>query len=431
MHKHERSEDSGKASELSGEAPAAARYGARSAAKRQRMADKLRSGATRGSKSGQGPKDTKKSVGRDGDPQPEDVAGRDGEPPESKVALRERALAERRETQARRVWKESELARKQQLREVRHAQKKRTLRRRGRLGSKERMRLAWRESGTFERLPDIDGVLRRLDDEHRGQPPRELESYAARILSQHGEDGITYELLKRAGIQTRVCVELGSGHNGGNAGFLVAGLNFSGLLADGDEEYVQIARATFEGHPVSVEACWIRREDVNELLAAHDIAGGIDYLGIDLDGVDWWIWEALTTISPRVVVVEYNPLFGAKEAVAVPYRPGFVRGERDDSNSFVWPKGAFGASLPAFERLARRRGYRLVGSAPNSQNVYFVRNDLALETPTISVEAAYRGPTKRRSVIRAEEIATAGGPTAWARAAGFELVQISEAGVPL
>lgn len=422
MSEGDRNENSEHAGEPGGP-PTAARHSVRSAAKRTRVAAKLHRNATRSDESEEA--SPAKPARRKNVVESTVGSAEPAAPHPQQTAL------ERQEAKARRrAWKEAEPARRAKLQEIR-AQKQRTLRRRGRIGSKERMRLAWRESGTFSPLPDIGGILRSIDSEREGQPPRALDSYAARILSQHGEDGITYELLKRAGIRSRVCVELGSGHNGGNAGFLVAGLGFRGLFADGDEEYVDIARATFAGLPVAVETCWITRESINGVLTGHDIAGEIDYLGIDLDGVDWWIWEGLSAVSARVVVVEYNPLFGAEEAVVVPYFPGFVRGEFSESDSFVRPKGAFGASLAAFERLARRRGYRLVASAPNSQNAYFVREDLAPETPTISVEAAYRAPTKQRSVLRCEEIAAAGGPTAWARAAGFELVQISDDGVPL
>ncbi len=40
--------------------------------------------------------------------------------------------------------------------------------------------------------------------------------------------------------------------------------------------------------------------------------GEIDLLSLDLDGNDYWIWEALNSVSPRVVVLEYEAAFGPR-----------------------------------------------------------------------------------------------------------------------
>ena len=46
------------------------------------------------------------------------------------------------------------------------------------------------------------------------------------------------------------------------------------------------------------------------LLAKHapdlplDEQGGFGVLSIDVDGIDYWIWESLSTLRPAVVVIE-------------------------------------------------------------------------------------------------------------------------------
>ena len=52
-----------------------------------------------------------------------------------------------------------------------------------------------------------------------------------------------------------------------------------------------------------------------------------------------------------------------------------------------------GASLPAFVKLARRKGYRLVGCNRSGYNAFFIRNDVA-ETllPEIPVAACFEHP---------------------------------------
>lgn len=292
-----------------------------------------------------------------------------------------------------------------------------------RTAPKNLMREAWRSSGIFPPLPDVRAwVARRQSAPHVAS----LDAYADKILSQHGEDGITYELLKRVGITTRRCVELGCGHNGGNAGILVAGLDYQGLWVDGDPELVAIAIATFAGLPITIKSTWIARETVNELIKDAGLSGEIDYLGIDLDGMDWWLWEALVAVCPRLVIVEYNALFGPDVSVTVPYAADFSRKERNEQGGLRWPKGYYGASLRAFERLGKRLGYRLVAVAPESSNAYFVREGLASGTPTLTTEQAFVAPppikVKQRRI--AARIAELGGVHVWAEQAGVELVKV-------
>jgi hypothetical protein len=66
----------------------------------------------------------------------------------------------------------------------------------------------------------------------------------------------------------------------------------------------------------------VDRESINLILSEQGFTGEIDLLCLDLDGVDYWIWEALTAVSPWVVVVEVNTTqMGA--SVTVPYAPEF------------------------------------------------------------------------------------------------------------
>jgi hypothetical protein len=247
------------------------------------------------------------------------------------------------------------------------------------------------------RLPDMQAGVARLLSRPEGLP---LDQYADpetdRLTSQHGEDGLTVELVRRVGIEHRRAVEIGCGSNGGNAGVLVAGLGFEALLLDGDEELIAIARDYFAGQPARVESAWITRETVNDLLAGRGFDRDLDYLGIDLDGIDLWVWEALK-VSPRMVICEYNAYLGPDEAVTIPYTPDFVRKARDKSGKFAHPKGYYGASLSAFERLGRRKGYRLVATAPGSENAYFLREDVDGGVPAVSAVQAWRPRTKGKA----------------------------------
>jgi hypothetical protein len=64
---------------------------------------------------------------------------------------------------------------------------------------------------------------------------------------------------------------------------------------------------------------------VDSLITANGIKGEIDLLSLDIDGVDYWIWNAIEAISPRVVVAEIQAIWGTEASVTVPYASGDLR----------------------------------------------------------------------------------------------------------
>ena len=277
-------------------------------------------------------------------------------------------------------------------------------------------------------LPDMQTATAELLLRPEGLP---LDQYAHRLASQHGEDGLTVEIFRRMGVEHRRAVELGCGANGGNAGVLVAGLGFNALLVDGDEALLTHARRLYAGQPANVVHSWISAETVNGLLEKHGFDRNLDYLGIDLDGVDFWVWDALS-VRPRLMILEFNPFFGQHAAVTVPYRPDFDRTARN-AGGHVQPKGYFGASITALERLGRRKGYRLVGSAPRSSNAYFVRVDVNAGLPEVSASDAWRpllkGKAETPVADQLRQQIEDEGPHEYFERRGFPLVDVAEDGV--
>ena len=143
----------------------------------------------------------------------------------------------------------------------------------------------------------------------------------------------------------------------------------------------------FKGHPVRTVTQPVTREGVNDLLEKYGFTGELDLLSIDIDGMDYWVWEAVTACSPRVVAVEYNWLFGSARAVTIPYSSDF-------DLSTIGNRAYRGASLAALAHLGRAKGYRLV--ATERVNAFFVRTDLAPDIREIDVARGYRAPLNIR-----------------------------------
>jgi hypothetical protein len=196
-----------------------------------------------------------------------------------------------------------------------------------------------------------------------------------RAFSQNGEDGILLFIFGLIGMGNRRSVEICAGDGiQCNTANLIVNHGWNGLMFDGNERLVQVGRSFYAGlgdtscHPPTIVNDWITRENINEIIEKNGFEGAVDLLSLDLDGVDYWVLEALDVVRPRVVIAEIQCIWGADRAVTVPYRQEFRAG-------FIDTFGVYsGASLPAFVKLARRKGYRLVGVQRLGFNAIFIED---------------------------------------------------------
>ncbi|MEO6951254.1 MAG: hypothetical protein ABI321_05520 [Polyangia bacterium] len=237
----------------------------------------------------------------------------------------------------------------------------------GRLGSiEDRLDRVQRAVARVElHLQDLRGLTDPVD--------REMQAY-----SQWGEDGILQALVRRVPLGRKRFVEFGvEDYRESNTRFLLQHDNWSGLVMDGSASNVEriVSDAISWRQDLSARCAFITRENIDGLLTEAGYDGDLDLLSIDVDGNDYWIWEAVTVAAPRIVVVEYNSAFGPKATCSIPYRADFQRTSAHSSNLY------FGASVAAFEHLATKRGYRLVCGNRAGNNLFFVREDLAGDLP--------------------------------------------------
>jgi hypothetical protein len=202
--------------------------------------------------------------------------------------------------------------------------------------------------------------------------PGGLTRYELRVFSQNGEDGVVSELLRRVGTDTRHFAEFGIGTGvQGNTVFLAEVLGWHGLYIEPSDDFAALEQR-WAGRPqVHTVRALVTPETVNTLFAEHGVPEEPDVVSIDIDGNDYWVWEALTS-RPRVLVVEYNGNLDTSPDVRLvqPYE------ERAWDNTDF-----FGASLGALQSLSRRKGYRLVHTDLAGVNAFFVREDLEAQLP--------------------------------------------------
>jgi hypothetical protein len=227
--------------------------------------------------------------------------------------------------------------------------------------------------------------------------PDELERSEFQVFSQFGEDGIVQFLVQRVPVENHMFVELGvEDYSESNTRFLLINNGWRGLIVDASSAHRRFLEVSGLMWRTTIDAvtAFVNRDNVDKLIRSSGVTGDIGLLSIDIDGNDLWILEAIESVSPRVIIAEYNSLFGPDHVVSVPYDPNFVRSEKHFSNLY------WGASLAAVTRLAAGKGYALVGSNRSGNNAFFVRRDVLGEIPERSAAVSWRRAQYRDSRSR-------------------------------
>jgi hypothetical protein len=212
------------------------------------------------------------------------------------------------------------------------------------------------------------------------QAPCELRKYERRIHSQNGEDGIIAEILRRTQTQG-LAVELGAHFEYGNC-YRLAELGHPTLFIECDADRLQRLAARINGPLVSYKLVHVTVENANLAVPADTMI-----LSIDIDGNDYWIWQALKC-RPDVAIIEFNLVHPPPERKVVPYDPKFCWDGTD----------YYGASLSALYELGRRMGYVLVATDSVQCNAYFVLERFADRFVPVTPEQVWFTPTWRHAV---------------------------------
>lgn len=226
----------------------------------------------------------------------------------------------------------------------------------------------------------------------RGKRIRDLSEVEFRVYSQWGEDGIIEWLVAHVDVPNTRFVEFGvESFQEANCRFLMHHRNWKGLVIDGSEANMNHLRAQpyFWMYDLSAKCSFVTAENIDVLITEAGFAGPLGILSIDVDGNDYWIWQAIESVQPAIVICEVNPILGDQHAIVVPYDPGFTRFSAHFSGLY------FGASISALRHLAETKGYSFVGTSASGINAFFVRNDLA--SPVLDlIEEPHAFPSRHR-----------------------------------
>ncbi len=215
----------------------------------------------------------------------------------------------------------------------------------------------------------------------------DLNRYASRVHSQFAEDGILQRLFEVVSTTNRFCVEFG-GYDGltmSNAARLIAQDGWHCGFIEADPALFKTLVNHYAHNPkVRAINAFVSPDNIEALLSQLEAPPDLDLLCIDIDGNDYWVWQAITNWRPRVIVTECNGAYPPPQKWVMAYNPAHSW-QGDDY---------YGASPQSLVDLAKSKDYELVCCEEQGANLFFVRADLypLLGIPDNRLETLYRPP---------------------------------------
>jgi len=189
-------------------------------------------------------------------------------------------------------------------------------------------------------------------------------------FSQNGEDGILDVLRKQLGSTNRYFMEIGAGSGiENNTAWLALAEKHSGIMIEGDALRAARAARMISGANLGVEC--------HHLFVVPEIAAKIaslalqrdpDVLSVDIDGCDYYVVRALLEagVRPRILVVEYNSVFGPEQSATIEYQEHFDMASAHPTRLY------YGVSIAGWRSYLEKQNYRFVTVERNGVNAFFV-----------------------------------------------------------
>jgi hypothetical protein len=207
------------------------------------------------------------------------------------------------------------------------------------------------------------------------------------VFTTGDEDGILLNIFTKISTTDKIFVDIGSNDCiNSNCANLAFHHNWNGLFIDGNKTILERGKHIYSKYfgklskRFSFTQAIVTVNNINEILNSFLLQKEIDLLSIDLDGNDYFIWDKITALNPRVVVTEVQVEKGSLDFIP------------EYSNEFEFyesnlPKGASPLSMI---KLAESKGYKLVAANNGCYNLFFVRKDCLKNLEELTLEDALK-----------------------------------------
>ena len=187
--------------------------------------------------------------------------------------------------------------------------------------------------------------------------------------SQYGETGVINSIFKQLNIVPKYGVEFGAG-TVCDSGFGTANIRWFNDEYDMECLYFETNKGKISSsgkkykNQIKVES--ITASNVNKIFSKYNVPKDLDIIVIDIDGQDYYVWEALN-YNPKVILIEFNPSLPYTESKVMHY----------DEDHYKWRNNKcayYGASITALKRLGLKKGYSLIYKT--NRNLIFTHKSL-------------------------------------------------------
>jgi hypothetical protein len=255
-------------------------------------------------------------------------------------------------------------------------------------------------------LPKISGFkkkqLKNLFEYYRkkiiANEPVAYQSTGLRIFSNMEEDGIILWLIASLNIDRGNFIDIGANDSiNSNCANLFFNFDWQGIFIDADKQLLKIGKHNYtlfgktKKQNLKFIKSFLNTENVNDVINKNKQDDKIDFMSIDIDGNDYFIWEALSCVNPKIVLIENKVEYG-KYDIVIP------------ADKYFEP-GNWGASPVSITKLAVQKGYRLAAANRKGFNMFFLRNDLLKnEIPELKIEDLLNDSSVSKDFYDAEKM---------------------------
>lgn len=216
-------------------------------------------------------------------------------------------------------------------------------------------------------LDKLNKKMRALQDEEAGE---ELISYILEITNQYLE----IEPI-------RWIVEFGA-HPGDGGVFLDFLINdgYRAILIEGEKNKFDglVKQYKDNGDVVCINKYidYHGSNTLDEVLSKTEVPKIFDVLLIDVDTIDYQIWQSLSEYKPLLAVIEFNETYGPylKRVHNTEFNQWAARNHILNRGEISGASSIAGSSLRSITELSRSKGYMLLTYTRN--NAYFIREEL-------------------------------------------------------
>lgn len=195
-----------------------------------------------------------------------------------------------------------------------------------------------------------------------------LNAFEYGIFSQNGEDGITFEIIKRLKLEKGSFAEFGVGDGLENNTLALMSMGWKGFWVGNEELGFTVPKSA--ENKFIYEKAWVDLDNINSIYKNNCALLGfkdVDVLSLDFDGNDYYfIAELYKNYRPKVFILEYNGKFMPPVDFKIDY----------DGHDYHNMTDYFGASLQAWINLLSA-DYKLVACNVSGVNAFFVHRDYA------------------------------------------------------